>query len=120
MVGQQCACVRHLLIVLRWVRRPLAERQCPLAERQRPLAELQRPLAERLVVVALDEAQLGPQTLAVAQQAAVLLQQPAVLLEAPGCRLLLALLLLQLAGQVLSEESHQPGQNRTLSRVFGQ
>lgn len=84
--------------------------------------ERQRPLAERLVVVvvALDEAQLGPQTLAVAQQAAVLLQQPAVLLEAPGRRLLLALLLLQLAGQVLSEESHQPGQNRTLSRVFGQ
>lgn len=76
-------------------------------------AGLRRPLAELLVVVAPDEAQLGPQTLAVAQQAALLLQQPAVLLEAPGRRLLLALLQLQLAGQILSEGSQQLGQRRT-------
>lgn len=68
---------------------------------------LVRPLAELLVGVALDQAQPGPQNLAVAHQTAMLLQESAVLLEVSGCCQLLPLLLLQVTGQFLSEQSQR-------------
>lgn len=55
-----------------------------------------------LLVLALDQARLAPEGLAVGGQAAVVLQQLAVLLDEAGGALLLPLLLLQLRHQALS------------------